>query len=333
MIELRGLTKVYTGTGQRTVTALQDLSLRVEPGEIFGVLGQSGAGKSTLIRCVNLLERPTAGQVWVGGQEMLTLSPAELRLARQKIGMIFQHFNLLQSRTVAGNVAYPLEVAGWQAKRIQERVAELLELVGLSEKAGAYPAQLSGGQKQRVGIARALAPGPQVLLSDEATSALDPETTRSILALLKEINARLNLTILLITHQMDVVREICHSVAILEGGRLVEQGRVIDLISRPGSRLHDLFYEPFQAAAWSGQPDSMLVALSFVGEIAGRPVITQMARQFGVDANIIEGAVERVGETRVGRLLLELTGPEPAKHAALSYLRQQGLVPEVIRHG
>jgi len=333
VIELRGLTKVYTGTGQRTVTALQDLSLRVEPGEIFGVLGQSGAGKSTLIRCVNLLERPTAGQVWVGGQEMLTLSPAELRLARQKIGMIFQHFNLLQSRTVAGNVAYPLEVAGWQAKRIQERVAELLELVGLSEKAGAYPAQLSGGQKQRVGIARALAPGPQVLLSDEATSALDPETTRSILALLKEINARLNLTILLITHQMDVVREICHSVAILEGGRLVEQGRVIDLISRPGSRLHDLFYEPFQAAAWSGQPDSMLVALSFVGEIAGRPVITQMARQFGVDANIIEGAVERVGETRVGRLLLELTGPEPAKHAALSYLRQQGLVPEVIRHG
>ncbi len=333
MIQLHGVTKVYQSTGHMQVTALQDLSLQVQPGEIFGVLGQSGAGKSTLIRCVNLLERPTAGRVLVDGQDMLALSPGELRQTRQKIGMIFQHFNLLQSRTVAGNVAYPLEVAGWPRKRIQERVAELLELVGLSEKASAYPAQLSGGQKQRVGIARALAPGPRILLSDEATSALDPETTRSVLALLKEINQRLNLTILLITHQMDVVREICDSVAILEGGRLVEQGRVIDLISRPGSRLHELFYEPFQAASWAGAPGAMLVALSFVGEIAGRPVITQMARQFGVDASIIEGAVERVGETRVGRLLLELTGPESARQAALAYLREQGLIPEVIRHG
>ncbi len=329
MIELRNLTKVYPGG----VTALKDVSLQVEPGEIFGVLGQSGAGKSTLIRCVNLLERPTSGQVVVDGKDMLALSPAELRRERQKMGMIFQHFNLFQSRTVAGNVAYPLEVAGWPRERIRSRVAELLELVGLADKAEAYPAQLSGGQKQRVGIARALAPGPKILLSDEATSALDPETTRSVLGLLREINRKLNLTILLITHQMEVVKEICDSVAILEHGRLVEQGRVVDLIARPGSRLHELFYEPFQVAAWNGNPDATLVAISFVGEIAGQPVITQMARRFEIDANLIEGAVEQVGSTRVGRMLMELTGKREQIQQALSFLRERGLTPEVMQRG
>lgn len=328
MISLRNVTKVY---GQN-VTALQDVSLEVAPGEIYGVLGQSGAGKSTLIRCVNLLERPTSGQVLVDGRDITALSPAELRVERQRIGMIFQHFNLFQSRTVAGNVAYPLEVAGWSKDRVASRVTELLALVGLSDKAEAYPAQLSGGQKQRVGIARALAAGPRILLSDEATSALDPETTRSVLTLLKEINKKLNLTILLITHQMDVVKEICDSVAILEQGRLVEQGKVVDLIARPGSRLHELFYEPFHAAAWTGNPGATLVAISFVGEIAGSPVISAVARRFGVDVNLIEGAVERVGTTRVGRLLVELTGDPAAVQAALGYLREQGLTPEVMSH-
>lgn len=328
MIELRNLTKTY----QQGVTALRDVSITVAPGEIYGVLGQSGAGKSTLIRCVNLLERPTTGTVVVDGKEMLALNEADLRRERQKIGMIFQHFNLLGSRTVAGNVAFPLEVAGWAPDRIRQRVAELLDLVGLADKAGSYPRQLSGGQKQRVGIARALASGPKILLSDEATSALDPETTRSVLALLKEINRKLNLTILLITHQMDVVKEICDSVAILEQGRLVEQGKVVDLISRPGSRLHELFYEPFQTAAWTGTPGAMLVALSFVGETSGQPLISTMAKRFGVDANIIEGAVERVGETRVGRLLLELTGEGQAVQGALTFLREQGLTPEVMSH-
>lgn len=284
LIELRNLTKVYWQDG-REIPALNGVSLSVAPGEIYGVLGQSGAGKSTLIRCVNLLERPSEGQVLVAGRDLLSLSPDQLRLERQKIGMIFQHFNLFASRTVAGNIAYPLAVAGWPGDRIRSRVNELLALVGLSDKAGAYPAQLSGGQKQRVGIARALAPGPQILLSDEATSALDPETTRSVLALLKEINQKLNLTILLITHQMEVVKEICDSAAILEGGNLVEQGKVIDLIARPGSRLHELFYEPFQAAAWTSHPDATLVAIAFVGNQADRPVITTMAREFGVDAN------------------------------------------------
>ncbi len=327
MIELRGISKVYSQEG-RQVEALRDVTVTVAPGEIYGVLGQSGAGKSTLIRCVNLLERPSAGRILVDGREMLSLRPAELRRERQKIGMIFQHFNLFQSRTVAGNVAYPLEIAGWKPEQIKSRVAELLELVGLAEKAGAYPSQLSGGQKQRVGIARALAPGPKILLSDEATSALDPETTRSVLALLRDINRKLGLTILLITHQMDVVREICDSVAILEQGRLVESGKVVDLIARPGSRLHELFYEPFSNVAW--RAGATRIALSFVGDQAEKPVISQMIRRFEVDANIIEGSVERVGATRVGRLLLEITGSEGSVAGALEFLREQGLTPEVM---
>lgn len=329
MIRLEGLTKVYR-QGQQTVVALQDVSLQVKRGEIFGVLGQSGAGKSTLIRCVNLLERPTAGRVVVGGQEMQQLTPAELRTWRRQIGMIFQHFNLFQARTVAGNVAYPLEIAGWPRERIRSRVAEMLALVGLDDKAGAYPAQLSGGQKQRVGIARALAPGPEILLSDEATSALDPETTRSVLALLREINQRLGLTILLITHQMDVVKQICDSVAILEQGRLVEQGPVAELVARPGTRLHELVYGRPEADLWSGVPGATRVAVTFVGDLADRPVITAMARRFGVDANICAGTVERIGSARVGRLLIELTGPAAARTGALQYLQEQGLYMEVM---
>lgn len=316
----------------REVAALQGVSLRVAPGEVFGVLGQSGAGKSTLIRCVNLLERPTSGEVRVEGRDMVALKPHELRQARQGIGMIFQHFNLFSSQTVAGNVAYPLEVAGWPRPRIQERVAELLQLVGLSDRAHAYPAQLSGGQKQRVGIARALAPRPKLLLSDEATSALDPETTRSVLGLLRDINRQLGLTILLITHQMDVVKDICDSVAVLERGRLVEQGKVIDLVTRPGSRLHELFYAPFAARDWPVHPGRRLVELTFVGEKASQPVLTTMARRFEVDANLMEGSLDRVGGAPVGRLLFELTGEPEAVTQALAFLREQGLTLEERAH-
>ena len=329
MIELRGLTKVFDKNGQET-TALSDVSLSVPKGEIYGILGQSGAGKSTLIRCVNLLERPTSGEVWVDGREITTLPPAELRAARQEMGMIFQQFNLFDSRTVAGNVAYPLEVAGWPKSRIKERVAELLALVGLSDKADAHPAQLSGGQKQRVGIARALAPGPKLLLSDEATSALDPETTRSVLSLLQEINQKLGLTILLITHQMEVVKQVCDSVAILENGALVEQGKVLELIARPGSRLRELFYEPFRETAFQAHPQGVLVALSFVGETADAPLISTVVRRFDVDANIVEGAVERIGGSRVGRLLVELTGAPESLRSALQYMTERGVPPEVI---
>ncbi len=331
MIELREVSKVYRQEG-REVAALQGVSLRVAPGEVFGVLGQSGAGKSTLIRCVNLLERPTSGEVRVEGRDMLALEPHELRQARQGIGMIFQHFNLFSSQTVAGNVAYPLEVAGWPRPRIQERVAELLQLVGLSDRAHAYPAQLSGGQKQRVGIARALAPRPKILLSDEATSALDPETTRSVLGLLRDINRQLGLTILLITHQMDVVKDICDSVAVLERGRLVEQGKVIDLVTRPGSRLHELFYAPFAARDWPVHPGRRLVELTFVGEKASQPVLTTMARRFEVDANLMEGSLDRVAGASVGRLLFELTGEPEAVKQALAFLREQGLTLEERAH-
>jgi D-methionine transport system ATP-binding protein len=330
MIRLEHLSKTYN-QGGRQVDALRDVSLHVRPGEIFGVLGQSGAGKSTLIRCVNLLERPTDGKVIVDGQDLLALSAADLRQARQGIGMIFQHFNLLQSRTVAGNVAFPLEVAGWPKAKIQARVAELLALVGLTEKAGAYPSQLSGGQKQRVGIARALAVGPKVLLSDEATSALDPETTRSVLSLLKEINQKLGLTILLITHQMEVVKAVCDSVAILEQGRLVEQGRVIDLLAEPTSRLHQLCYPPFPTKDWEPHPEAVLLGLTYVGETAERPLLTTIARRFGVDLNVIEGAVEQVGGTRIGRLLVEATGETDAIAAALAYVAELGVKTELLR--
>ncbi|AUX20163.1 methionine ABC transporter ATP-binding protein [Sorangium cellulosum] len=327
MIELRDISKVYR-QGERDVTALQGVSLRVAPGEVLGVLGHSGAGKSTLIRCVNLLERPTRGEVRVDGQDMLALGPRELRQARQGIGMIFQHFNLFSSQTVAGNIAYPLVIAGWPRDRIRERVEELLSLIGLADKAHAYPAQLSGGQKQRVGIARALAPRPRVLLSDEATSALDPETTRSVLGLLRDINRRLGLTILLITHQMAVLKEICHAAAVLEHGRVVEQGRVVDLLARPGTRLHELCYAPFTAGAGPSHPGGRRVTLSLAGERAAQPVITLMARRFGVDAHLLEGTLERVAGVPVGRLLIELTGSPEALERALGYLREQGLSPE-----
>jgi len=320
---------VYRQNG-REVAALQGVSLRVQAGEVFGVLGQSGAGKSTLIRCVNLLERPSSGSVQVAGRDLLSLSAAELRAARQGIGMIFQHFNLFGSQTVAGNVAYPLEVAGWKRERIRARVAELLELVGLQDKALSYPAQLSGGQKQRVGIARALAAGPRLLLSDEATSALDPETTRSVLQLLRDINRRLGLTVLLITHQMEVVKAICDSAAVLEKGRVVEQGKVVELIARPGTRLHELCYPPFAARDWLLREGARLVGVSFVGERATQPVVTTMARRYGVDANLLEGSLERVGDARIGRLLFELHGAPEAMDAALGFLREQGLTPESL---
>ncbi|WP_426733250.1 methionine ABC transporter ATP-binding protein [Myxococcus faecalis] len=331
MIELRGISKVYR-QGGREVSALQDVTLRVDPGEVFGVLGQSGAGKSTLIRCVNLLERPTQGRVRVNGKEMLSLSPDELRQARQGIGMIFQHFNLFSSQTVAQNVAYPLEVAGLSREQIRERVAELLSLVGLSDKADVYPSRLSGGQKQRVGIARALAPRPRILLSDEATSSLDPETTRSVLSLLKDLNRQLGLTILLITHQMEVVKAICDSVAVLERGRLVEQGKVVELLSRPGTHLHELCYPPFATGEGSVLRGGRRVSLSLSGEHSTRPILSTLARRFDVDAHLLEGSLERVGEARVGRLLFELTGAPDAVSQALAFLREQGLTSEEAAH-
>ena len=244
MIELQHISRDF-GAGEHIVHAVQDVSLTIETGEIFGIIGFSGAGKSTLVRCINLLERPTSGTVTVDGQELTKLTPRELRATRKKIGMIFQHFNLMPSRTVADNVAYPLRGSGLGRKEIREKVTHLLELVGIADKVDAYPSQLSGGQKQRVGIARALAARPEVLLCDEATSALDPETTASVLALLADINQRLNLTIVLITHQLEVVKTICDHAALLEQGEIVESGKLADLLVTPWSRLRQsLLHDP-----------------------------------------------------------------------------------------
>ena len=232
MIEFTHVSKDF-GTGEKMVRAVRDVSLTIQDGEIFGIIGFSGAGKSTLVRCINLLERPTNGTVVVDGKEMTALSPKELRLARRKIGMIFQHFNLMPSRTVFGNVAYPLQGQGLSKQAIQNKVRKLLKLVDIADKETAYPSQLSGGQKQRVAIARALANDPKVLLCDEATSALDPQTTKAILTLLKDLNQKLNLTIVMITHEMAVVKEICDHVAIMEHGQVVEQGEVFSLFADP----------------------------------------------------------------------------------------------------
>lgn len=341
MIEVKHLTKIYK-TPSQEILALDDVNLQVEDGEIFGIIGLSGAGKSTLIRCINMLEKPTSGQVIINGVEITALEPHELRTARQKIGMIFQHFNLLSSRNVFDNVMFPLEIAGVPKKEAKKRVRELLELVGLADKANAYPAQLSGGQKQRVGIARALANSPELLLSDEATSALDPQTTRSILSLLKDINKKFNLTILLITHDMNVIKETCDRVAVIAESRIVEVGRVIDIFSNPQTSTsrsfintvmkreipEELLEQPENAAA----SDRRLVSVSFIGKSTGRPLISSMIKKFDVDANILYGNIDRIKDTPFGYLTLELTGPAAQIDEALSYLKSHGLEVEVINH-
>ncbi|GAA3888612.1 methionine ABC transporter ATP-binding protein [Streptomyces sedi] len=330
MITTTDLTKVYRSRG-REVTALDGVSLHVEPGEMYGVIGRSGAGKSTLIRCVNLLERPDSGTVTVDGQDLTALpgprhrAGRSLRRARTGIGMIFQHFNLLSSRTVRGNVELPLEILGLTRRERARKALELLDLVGLADHAAAYPAQLSGGQKQRVGIARALAGDPKVLLSDEATSALDPETTRSVLGLLRDLNKQLGLTVLLITHEMDVVKAVCDSAALMEHGRIVEAGVVNELLATPGSRLARELFPVAGPVAGDGRT---VVDVTFHGENAGQPVISHLARAHDVDVSILGAAMDTVGGRQVGRMRIELPGHPESNAEALAYLRERGLTVE-----
>ena len=326
MISISSVSKTF-GEGDNRTVALDQVNLEVAPGEMFGVVGQSGAGKSTLIRTVNLLERPDSGTIRVNGLDLTALGEDRLRVARQGIGMIFQHFNLLASRTVQGNVELALEVIGVERRERRRRAAEILDLVGLTSKASSYPSQLSGGQKQRVGIARALAARPAVLLSDEATSALDPETTRSILDLLKGIRDELGLTVLLITHEMDVVKTVCDSAALLEGGRIVENGRLVELISIPGSRLaRDLF----PLGAFVARPGTTVIDVTFSGGNADRPVIAQLAREHGLDVSILGAAIETIGGNQAGRTRLELPGTDETIHRAIADLRGQGLLVEIV---
>lgn len=332
MITTTGLTKVYRSRG-REVTALDGVDLHVREGEVYGVIGQSGAGKSSLIRCVNLLERPTAGTVTVAGQDLTALAGRgpragrELRQARSRIGMVFQHFNLLSSRTVQDNVELPLEILGVSGRRRSSKALELLELVGLSDKAKAYPAQLSGGQKQRVGIARALAGDPKVLLSDEATSALDPETTRSILQLLRDLNRQLGLTVLLITHEMDVVKSICDSAALMDRGRVVESGTVSELLATPGSELASAL---FPVSGDVSGDDRTVIDVTFVGEAATRPVISQLSRTYNIDISILGAAMDTVAGRQVGRMRIELPGGYEENVVPIGFLREQGLQIDVV---
>lgn len=337
MIRLQNVGKIYRA-GEREIHALRDVNLEIARGEIFGIVGHSGAGKSTLIRLLNRLESASAGRVEIDGEDVGALDDGGLRRFRQRVGMIFQHFNLLGSRSVAQNVAIPLRVAGMRDKAaIAARVAELLELVGLADQGEKYPAQLSGGQKQRVGIARALANSPRLLLCDEATSALDPQTTRSVLDLLLEINARLGLTIVLITHEMDVVRAICDHVAVLDGGVIVEQGPVTEVFLHPKHPTTRRFVleaenltEGDEDAVFAHVP-GCIVRLSFLGDQVYEPLLASVAREHGVDFCILSGRVEQIKHTPCGQLTLALSASDAAIAAALDAVRVRGVHVAVLR--
>ncbi len=340
MIKLNSIYKKYH-SGSNTVSALQNINFSVSPGKIMGIIGPSGAGKSTLIRMINLLERPDQGSIIIDGMNLLHLNREELMEARRKIGMIFQQFHLLSSRTVFGNIALPLELLGYSKKDIQHRVTELLKLVNLEDKSEAYPAALSGGQKQRVAIARALAPSPKVLLCDEATSALDPKTTHSILKLLQDINRKLGLTILLITHEMDVIKAICDEVAILDQGKLVERGTVTSIFSNAttpiarefiNATFHLKIPEEYASRMKSSPCDQSypLVKLGFTGNTVDKPLISEACRLFNIDISILSADVEYAGGIKFGYLLAELFGTQHQCKAAQQFFIQNHIQLEVL---
>ncbi len=329
MIELRNLCKTFR-SADHTVEALKDISLTIGDGEIFGVIGLSGAGKSTLVRCINLLERPDSGEVLVDGRDLTKLSSKELRKARKSISMIFQGFNLLMQRTALENVCFPLELAGVKREAAKKRAQELLQIVDLPDKAGAYPSQLSGGQKQRIAIARALASEPQVLLCDEATSALDPKTTQSILALLKKLNRELGVTVVVITHEMRVVEQICTRVAILDHGEVQETGLVSEVFSNPRSDAGRRLVLP-EGEKIHVLPENRLVRLVFNGASAGEPIISTLAIEQGIRLNILSADTRSIGEKTFGEMVLGLPQDETEAARALLYLRElEGVTAEEV---
>ena len=323
MIELRSLGKTYR-TGKEDIVALEDISLTIRDGEIYGIIGLSGAGKSTLVRCINLLERPTSGQVLIDGADITALPRKELLKLRRNIGMIFQGFNLLEQRTALRNVTFPLEISGINFREAKERAEQLLELVGLSDRAGSYPSQLSGGQKQRVAIARALATRPRYLLCDEATSALDPNTTRSILELLKRINETLGVTIIIITHEMKVIDQICDRVAVLDQSRVAEEGLVSEVFTSPRSAIGRELILPGNEKTFDIH-GGRRIRLTFHPEYSGRPVISEMVLECRVPVNILHAETRRLDDVLYGQMLIELP-PEP--HDAekiVAWLRSNGV--------
>ncbi len=335
MIRIEQLHKTYHA-GQRDIIALHDINLDIAQGEIFGIIGRSGAGKSTLIRTLNVLERPDSGRVLIDGEDITVLGHDALLGLRQRIGMVFQHFNLLNAKTVAQNIDWPLKITGrYSREERAARVDELLQLVGLEAHRDQYPSQLSGGQKQRVGIARALANTPRLLLCDEATSSLDPETTQSILRLLLEINRKLGLTIVLITHEMEVIRTICDRVAVLDAGSVAEQGRVVDIFLRAQHAVtRALLAESHAYEAgdnfYQRRPDGKLLRLTYAGEIAAQPILSQLTAATSAQATIVRGTVSRIKDTPYGQLLVEFSGGEAAVSQVLARLRESGIDHEVL---
>lgn len=323
------------GHGEAIIYAIQNVSLSIENGDTFGIIGLSGAGKSTLIRCLSGTVTPTSGNIIFLGRDLARMTKDELRAFRKSIGMIFQHFNLLSSRTVAANIAYPMEIVKVPKEKQESRIDDLLRLVGLSEKKNAYPSQLSGGEKQRVAIARALANSPQVLLCDEATSALDPKTTAEILALLRNINQQLGVTIVLITHEMDVIKQLCNKVAVMEKGSVVEEGLVAEVFAEPQ---HPTTKQFLQAGVHAIPPEFLkkfsphrkLLRLRFKGQAAGEPIISEIVRKFHVNANILLGWIDRLQTVSIGTLVIELTGSTEGLADAFQYLAQKNVQFEVI---
>ena len=341
MIDLSHIEKIYDSPSG-PVRAIKDISLHINRGEIYGIIGLSGAGKSTLVRCINLLARPTSGQVPVDGQDITAMSESQLRQARKSIGMIFQHFNLLSSATVYENVAFPLRLVNTPKEKIDKKVTELLELVGLADKANQYPSQLSGGQKQRVGIARALASEPKILLCDEATSALDPQTTKAILQLIRDINAKLKLTVVVITHEMQVIKDICAKVAVIDKGVIAEKGKVLDVFTNPqqpitkefisvllsndlpvGFREREVHQEQFSGSI-------LLIRITFIGESANEPVISRLIKNFDLNVGILFGSLDDIKGVPFGRLIISLDGRQLEIQEALEYVQKQNLKVEVI---
>lgn len=327
-IEIRGLRKVYQ-IPEGELVALDNVNLTIQKGDIYGIIGMSGAGKSTLIRCLNRLDTPSDGQVFIDGQNILAMDQKQLLAMRRRMAMIFQQFNLLMQKTVARNVRYPLEIAGVPMKQANERVKELLKIVGLEQKANAYPGQLSGGQKQRVAIARALAGDPEMLLCDEATSALDPMTTQSILALLKEINEKMGITVVLITHEMAVIRQICNKVAILDGGKLVEQGSVDEVFmhtkSAAGKRLFGILPEREDET-----PTVPAVRIVFDGEAASQPIISRLVKECGMDVNILSADIRQLNGKAYGQMMIRRPESVDERKRVMDYLSNTGLTVEEV---
>lgn len=334
MIEISNVSKVFHN-GKDKLEAVKDISLKINKGEIFGIIGLSGAGKSTLIRCLNRLEEPTEGKIHIDGVDLTSLNKEELRLARKNIGMIFQHFNLLEQKTVYENIAFPLKLEKQSKKQVEARVNQLLEYVDLKDKKNSYPSQLSGGQNQRVAIARAIANNPKILLSDEGTSALDPQTTKSILKLLKKIRDEFNITIVMITHQMEVVKEICDRVAIMEKGQIVEINTVENLFKNPKTKIAHSFINSLQGNVeeeiinpknYKGK----IIRLSFMGDSAKKPIVAKVIRNFNIDVNILSGNINSLHSTSIGNLILELIGEDDEINNALMFLENENVYVEVI---